>query len=490
MKTMKKLVVCLVMLLTFAMLMTACGGGETQSDTPKKEVSVFGDDTTGASKEESTPAESSKVEEEPSSVVEEEPSVEEPSVEDSAVAEEPSTEEATSEEEVPTTGVPTVTGEPEASDMAKRSLMQMGNNYRIKRAIEKAQNGEEVIIAYVGGSITEGAGASPNKNCYAYRSYEYFKETYANGGDNVKFVNAGMSGTPSTIGMIRYDRDVVEKVGEPDIVIVEFAVNDGDDPTAGNCFESLVVDVLKSEKEPAVILLFSVFKSQWNLQDRLKPVGQHYDLPMISIKDAVVPELKSGSLTDAEFFADVYHPSNKGHQIMADCINYYFDMANYEPADDADITIPEKAKIGTSFVGVEMIDTRTKDDSIKINAGMFSSKDNVLGTFSYAPATKTFPDNWSKTASATGDSYTMELDCKNLIILYKSSNSETYGKAEVYVDGVLKATLSGYSPSGWNNPLLNILINENEVKSHKIEIKMQEGSEGKAFTIFGFGYTK
>lgn len=488
MKQMKKLVVCLVMLLTFAMLMTACGGGEEQSETPKKEVSVFGDDdkVTEASKEDTTPAESSKVEEESSSVVEEEPSVEE----ESTVVEEPSVEESVPEEEVPTVGVPTVTGEPEASDMVKRSLMQTGNNYRVKRAIEKAQNGEEVIIAYVGGSITEGSGASPNKNCYAYRSYEYFKETYANGGDNVKFVNAGMSGTPSTIGMIRYDRDVVEKVGEPDIVIVEFAVNDGDDPTAGNCFESLVVDILKSEKDPAVVLLFSVFKSQWNLQDRLAPVGKHYDLPMISIKDAVVPELKNGGLTDAEFFADVYHPSNKGHQIMADCLNYYFDMVNYEPAADTDITIPEKAKIGTSFVGVEMIDTRTKDDSIKINAGMFGAKDNVIGTFSHSPATRTFPDNWSKTATATGDSYTMELNCKNLIILYKSSNSETYGKAEVYVDGEKKATLSGYSPSGWNNPLLKILINDSEAKNHKIEIKMEEGSEGKAFTIFGFGYTK
>ena len=50
----------------------------------------------------------------------------------------------------------------------------------------------------------------------------------ANG--NVKLVNAGVGGTPSTFGLMRYQRDVVERVtdpdGLPDIVIIEFSVND------------------------------------------------------------------------------------------------------------------------------------------------------------------------------------------------------------------------------------------------------------------------
>ena len=387
-------------------------------------------------------------------------------------------------EEVPVAGVPQNTGTPEVSEMIQRSLMQTGNNYRLKKAIEKARNGEEVVIAYVGGSITEGANASPrNTKCYSYRSYEYFKNTFANGGDNVKFVNAGLSGTPSTVGMVRYDKDVIAKVGEPDIVFVEFAVNDGDDPTKGDCYESLVADILQSEKDPAVVLVFAVFKSKWNLQSTLAPVGVHYDLPMISIKDAVVPALNSGDLTETEFFSDVYHPTNDGHQLMADCINYMFDVVDAEPASAEDITIPSTPKIGNSFVGVKALDCTTNEPGITITTGGFTKKDNALSG-------QSFKDNFMKAADAPNDSFKATLTCKNLVLLYKSSSSATYGKAEVYLDGAKVATVSGQANGGWNNPLLKIVLNEKEAKEHTIEIKMAEGDEGKAFTILSIGYTE
>lgn len=466
---MKKKLTCFAMLLAFAFVFAACGSKEETPDTQdtQQDVAVFGD----SQKTDDTTPEPTKAPDPTNTPV----PTEAPSVDD-----------------VPTVGVPGVTGdEPEVSEMIKRSLMQTGNNYRLKKAIEKARNGEEVIIAYIGGSVTEGEGAKPNMYCYAYQSYMYFQDTFANGGDNVKFVNAGMSGTPSTIGMIRYDRDVVEVAGaEPDILFVEFSVNDGDDPTQGDCYESLVVDALKSEKQPAVVLLFAVFKSQWNLQSRLAPVGQHYDLPMISIKDAIVPELNSGAMTDADFFADVYHPNNNGHQIMAECINYMFDVVDREVASTTDITIPDNPRIGNSFVGVQMIDSTTTDADIKISAGAFNGKDSTIGGFQHTPGAKTFPDNWMKISSATGDSFKMELTCKNLILLYKSSNSQSFGKAEVYVDGNKVATLNGYAAGGWNNPLLKILINDDTAAKHTVEIKMAADNEGKAFTIYGFGYTE
>lgn len=48
------------------------------------------------------------------------------------------------------------------NEMIKNSLISTGNNVRIKKVIEKAKNGEDVTIAYIGGSITEGANANPN----------------------------------------------------------------------------------------------------------------------------------------------------------------------------------------------------------------------------------------------------------------------------------------------------------------------------------------
>ncbi|MDE5747599.1 MAG: SGNH/GDSL hydrolase family protein, partial [Acetatifactor sp.] len=38
--------------------------------------------------------------------------------------------------------------------MIEKSLMQIGNNARLKRAIDKARRGEDVTVAFIGGSIT------------------------------------------------------------------------------------------------------------------------------------------------------------------------------------------------------------------------------------------------------------------------------------------------------------------------------------------------
>lgn len=71
----------------------------------------------------------------------------------------------------------------------------------------------------------------------------------------IRFVKAGVGGTPSEPGMIRFDRVVLRGGVLPDVVIIEFAVIDEGDETKGNCFESLVRKVLKLPNKPAVILL-------------------------------------------------------------------------------------------------------------------------------------------------------------------------------------------------------------------------------------------
>lgn len=393
------------------------------------------------------------------------------------------------------TQIPVATPTPATTTYQKmiaNSLISTGNNYRIKKAIEKAQNGEEVTIACIGGSITEGASATVNTKCYAYQTYLLFKEKYGkNGGSNIHFVNAGMSGTPSSLGVIRYERDVLKKAAtKPDIVIVEFAVNDNDDVTNGDAYESLVRNILKADNNPAVILLFSVFQSQWNLQDRFIPIGQLYDLPMVSIKNAVVPEINSHRMTNAQFFAsDGWHPLDYGHKIMADCVMNVIDQISYEAKDSSDITIPSTAKIGKSYEGIQMIDSASNISGVTVSAGGFSSKDTNTGTFLYNNNAK-FTNTWKHASNGSSTSFTMNLTCKNLMFVYKLSSSYTTGQVDIYVDGSLVKSVNGYSSSGWNNPQTIVLFNKTTASAHKVEIKMSNGNNGKEFTILGFGFTK
>lgn len=97
--------------------------------------------------------------------------------------------------------------------------------------MKKAAKGEHVVIACIGGSITQGtisSGSSdsdvPFKKSYADIFFEWWKDTFPEA--DFEFVNAGIGGTDSYLGVHRVNKDVLEY--EPDLVLVEFSVNDED----------------------------------------------------------------------------------------------------------------------------------------------------------------------------------------------------------------------------------------------------------------------
>jgi lysophospholipase L1-like esterase len=366
--------------------------------------------------------------------------------------------------------------------MLEQSLIGTGNNHRMKKVFDKAAEGEEITIAVIGGSITEGYNATATEDSWPSLAARGFRELFAPGdGSNVHLVNAGMAGTPSTLGMIRYKRDVLDRSPTPpDLVIVEFAVNDGDDETGGAAFESLVLDMLTAPNKPAVILLFSVAQTRWNLQERLIPVGERYGLPMISLKDAGVPET---------FFADQYHPSDYGHRIMADCIIGCLKKIATEDKSETDISLDPPPVIGRQFTGIKMIDAAHIPVGVTIEPGSFTSKDTALGSFKYDTKRMTFPDNWCRKNTADGKPFTLTLTCRNLVLVYKRTSAAAWGSANIYIDGQLSDMAAGSVSGGWDNPWTTVLIDEAEPAEHTIEIRMTEESARKNFTILAFGYS-
>ena len=405
------------------------------------------------------------------------------------------TQEATpTPTEVPATPTPALS-EKEIwyNNMIADSLMSTGNNARVKRVIEKARNGEDVYIVTIGGSITEGEGAAAYANCYASSFAKEFAKVYGkDGGANVHFLNAGLSGTPSTLGAVRYERDVITKNEgrEPDLLIIEFAVNDADDPTNGQTYEGLVRRAMQSESDPAVILLFSVFQSKWNLQDRLKPIGDYYDLPMVSVKNAVVPRLNDGSLKDATYFNDAYHPKAYGHKIMRDCLMNLIAAIDAEEAEEAN-EMPKAPKLSDAFDKVTLVDAANAEEAAKagvtVNAGGFVSTDKGVFAVRYEK-TNTFPNNWKHASTDGADPFTMKVTCRSLLLVYKKSSSQTFGKVDILVDGKVVKTVDGHDAGGWNNPYTLVLVNEAEAAEHTLTVRMADGEKDKEFTILAIGY--
>lgn len=388
--------------------------------------------------------------------------------------------------------------------MLEASLVSPGDTGRLLKAINRAKSGKETCIAYIGGSITQGAGATPiNTECYAYKSYSLFKDKFGNG-DNVQFIKAGVGGTPSELGIIRFERDVLrDNTVNPDVIIIEFAVNDEGDETKGDFYESLVKKALNLHNKPAVILLFSVFANDENLQERMIPVGKNYNLPMVSIKNAVTSQFykKDGEgrvLTKNQYFYDIYHPSNTGHKIMAECLFYLMEQAaadenNTAVENSTDKLLLNEPAIGNTFEKIKLLDKKNTYENAEIMPGGFTGTDDKLqcvemdANLELVPE---FPYNWHYDGTNTDKPYfEMSITCKALVLVFKDSGENNVAKADIYVDGKYVRTADPYV-NGWLhcNPML--IINESTSGSHFVRIEIDKADREKKCTILGFGYVE
>lgn len=389
--------------------------------------------------------------------------------------------------------------------MIGKSLISKGNNHRIKKALEKARKGEETVVAFIGGSITQGAGAVPiNTECYAYKTFEGFCALAGQKTDaNVKYVKAGVGGTPSELGLMRYKMDVLDdgKI-TPDVVVIEYAVNDEGDETKGECYDSLARMIYNGPGKPAVILLYAVFANDWNLEERLCCVGESYKLPMVSVRQAVVDQFylsreEGGVLSKNQFFYDCFHPTNAGHKIMADCLLNMIkaaDEAECDAAMELDGIVPPK---GAQFENVVFVDRKTIDGCdavLSYDCGAFSDKTDVLQAVERnmdTHGTPEFPNNWHYLGKASdgAKAFSLKVNCNALFVVYMDSASIEVGKAEVYVDGEKTITIDPHIV-GWTHANALIAMRGDETKVHDVEVRIPAEDEQKCFTILGFGICK
>ena len=374
--------------------------------------------------------------------------------------------------------------------MMKESLVSTGNNYRLKCVLEKMKSGEKVWVAALGGSVTEGAGPEKFTDGYAYQFFRMLQKKYTpNEGKNLFFNNAGLSGTPSLLGMIRYQADVVEVCGgNPDLLIVEFAVNDEGNETMQKSFEAIIRKALEANPKTAVIALYNAAE-YGNTMAQKKPVADYYQIPQVNILKIVNDAISSKKIKKEEFFTDNVHPTLNGHTLVMDCL-----INLCETVDNAQIDkpalIPEKLYKNPGFDN--FVRVFGDDKNIKISKGAFTAKDN--NTQSLKKTNKgDFPENWHKNQGSKNDTFVVEADCKNFLLTYKVQGSwltEVFGKADIYVDGKLFKTVEGNAKGGWNNNETLLLVNDVKSGKHKIEVKMASGDEKKAFTIVAMGYSK
>jgi len=212
----------------------------------------------------------------------------------------------------------------------ERGLVSPGDTTRLTAIMAKARRGEEICVAAIGGSITAGGLQTKDpKNRYVARVAAWFTQTFPQA--KVRFVNAGIGGTNSLYGAMRVRRDVLSK--QPDLVIVEYAVNDNHPvPMFWSTYEGVLRQILREPQQPAVVQLFFMQRKGENAQETQHMLGRHYDLPMVSFRDAWWPEIYAGRAQWETMYADVVHPNDTGHILASELLIALLQRVKDQPA--------------------------------------------------------------------------------------------------------------------------------------------------------------
>lgn len=358
--------------------------------------------------------------------------------------------------------------------MVKRSLITTGDMTRMANVFDRAAKGEKITAAYIGGSITEGYSDNitlKTEEKWVTMSTEWLGEQFPDA--EINYVNAGLSGTPSVLGNVRLERDVL--ASDPDIVFVEFAVNDGGETIYKNAYESLVRTLLTQDKDIAVVLLFTIVENGHTCQPHMSQIGENYLLPMISLPDSMWVEIEEGRMEWSDYSADQSHPNVEGSKMIRDFVINYFEEVMNTYKDNTgvvDKTLPEPLYSG-EYANMHFLD----NTNIGAEAVGFAPSDN---------SHHWFKDGWMF-RDDTGASLKFDVTCKKLAMVFKVNNSKMFGEAEIYVDGELTGTVNSNKSDGWNNPVAEYIIDGDECGAHTVEIVIPEGQKC-YFGIFGFGY--
>lgn len=351
---------------------------------------------------------------------------------------------------------------------------------RLKNLMKRAANGESLVIGFLGGSITQGSLSSTPKTCYAYLVYEWWKKSFPNAA--FSFVNGGIGGTTSHYGGARAWKDVL--CYRPDIVTVDFSVNDDANEFFEETYEGMLRRLLAAPSAPAVVVLNNAFYDTGkNAQDYHNRIADHYGIPHVSIKDTVYPDVESGKIVRADITPDNLHPNDKGHRLVADEICKLLDSIKAEMEEET--IAGENIEGKSTKTEASVLLPAPLTENAYEHSRLIQIQDNkaILDGFLVDPIEKKgmldiFKNGW--TAAHTNDKISFEIECSCLAVQYRKSVQQPVPKAKAVIDGdeAHAVILDGNFTEDWGDCLyLEPLLHHAEKKVHRIEITVTDAKD-------------
>ena len=201
----------------------------------------------------------------------------------------------------------------------------------------RLHRGEEVRVAYLGGSITDANGWRP-------MTAEWLQDRYPDA--TILAHNAAHSGTTSDLACFRLERDCLSF--HPDLIFIEFGVNDGvaTKERIQRGVEGIIRQARRANPEMDLCIVYTLCEGMVkriqegklpHTYEAMEAVAEHYNLPSLQMGLEVVQHVTADKVvfrgeypqTDDEkaqlgdrilFSCDGVHPLREGHAFYRDAV--------------------------------------------------------------------------------------------------------------------------------------------------------------------------
>lgn len=355
----------------------------------------------------------------------------------------------------------------DCSTVYPQSLVSTGDLSRVWRVMAKAQRGDAITVAVIGGSITAGAKATKPEKRYGNRVADWWRQAFPQA--KVTFVNAGIGATGSNFGALRAQRDLLSH--HPDFVVVEYGVNDANTRAAAESLEGLVRQILKQPGQPAVVQLFMMHTGGGNAQEWHSKVGAHYGLPIVSYRDALWPEIQAKRLAWETVMADEVHPNDLGHTCAANFVDHLLDVAKAARKDAPAAIAPLPAPLfGDTYEHTSLFEA--PDLKPLSNSGWTLDEKNKC---------------W--VSDKPGSAIEFEIGGTTILSMHFVVK-RAMGKAKFQIDGGAPAVFDGWFNQTWGGYRSTNVLGQNlKPGKHIVRVELlsekNPGSDGHEFRLFG-----
>jgi len=337
----------------------------------------------------------------------------------------------------------------------------------------KATRGDTLKVAYLGGSITAQDG-------WRVYSLEWLNEQFPK--SRFTEVNAAIGGTGSDFGVFRLHDQVLKF--KPDLVFVEFAVNDGS--TSANkvirAMEGIVRQIWQYNSKTDICFVYTIKEDFLQTEMKgllpnsimaMEKVADYYQIPTINLGYKVSKMVSSNQLifTDKSkelngtkvFSPDGVHPYlETGHKIYFDVFRQSFEALFIVNKLKLKQHILLKPLTADNFSNAKMID---------IDNNMLSENWEIILKEDKTPFSG-FGNYMNTIGKTTRSGETLTINFKGSAVGAYDIMGPDAGRVVVEVDGLVKDTISRFDEYCTYRRMNYFVIDHLEDKKHQIIFRL------------------